>query len=482
MVTISDRDDVGTLVTMLVATDGDSDSSIGYSLQEFQPQSSSMYEDGRPFFSLNTESDEVRIRRQPDGNGPYLLTVVATDNATEPRQSSPFFLVISVRSNFDKVITLQIVEDATVGTDIDGLRCSENTLRVSVLNDPDQIEDDVFRIFENGSVVLLKEIDYEDKQVYSLDINCSETSGSSQNASARIIVLDVNDNSPQLSLSDTHSSSDLNVIENNLIGESIGRLNFSDADSGSNGNVSFVLDPSNVPVMINSNGEIVMTASVNYEDGTNFYGFTVTAVDGGIPSRSSTPLSLTLSITNEDDPPVFSGAGYVAHMPDHADIRPSSLLTVSVGDDDTNSIQLSVNIPWVSASYSSTLQEIKLITYPTELSVSVGSTEYFQDANISPYLDGNQEPFSRDSGLPAYLRGTLTATSNEMRAVPLYIVVFPRNALIRVSITSGETLSMFKTTADTMATVFTESLNQHTISSSSEYKFEIFSLERNANK
>ena len=482
MVTISDRDDVGTLVTTLVATDGDSDSSVGYSLQEFQPQSSSMYEDGRPFFSLNSDSGEVRIRRQPDDNGPYLLTVVATDNATEPRQSSPFFLVISVRSNFDKVITLQIMEDATIGTDIDGLRCSENTLNITVLSDPDQVEDVVFSIIENGSVVLLNKIDYESKQVYSLDIECLETSGSRQSASARIIVLDVNDNSPQLSLFDTHSSSDLNVIENNLIGESIGRLNFSDADSGNNGNVSFVLDPSDVPVMVNSNGEIVMTASVNYEEGTKSYSFTVTAVDGGIPSRSSTPLSFTLSITDEDDPPVFSGPGYVAHMPDHADILPSHLLTVSVGDDDTNSIHLSVDIPWVSASYSPTLQEISLSRYPTELSVNIGSIEYFQDADISPYLDGNQEPFSQESGLPAYLMGTLTATSNEITAVPLYIVVFPRNALIKVSITSGETPSTFKTTANTMATVFTESLNQHTISSSSEYKFEIFSLERNANK
>ena len=480
MVTISDRGDVGTLVTTLVATDGDSDSAVGYSLQEFQPQSSSMYEDGRPFFSLNSDSGEVRIRRQPDGNGPYLLTVVATDNATEPRQSSPFFLVISVRSNFDKVITLHIMEDATIGTDIDGLRCSENTLLVNVLNDPDQV--DVFNIFENGSVVLSKTIDYESEQVYSLDIECLEASGSRQNASARIIVLDVNDNSPQLGLFDTHSSSDLNVIENNPIGESIGRLNFSDADSGSNGNVSFVLDPSNVPVMINSNGEIVMTASVNYEDGTNFYNFTVTAVDGGIPSLSSTPLSFTLNILDEDDPPVFSGLGYVAHMPDYADILPSPLLTVSVSDDDTNSIQLSVDMPWVSASNSSTSQEISLGGYPTELSVNVGSTEYFQDADISPYLDGNQEPFSQESGLPVYLRGTLTATSNEITAVPLYIVVFPRNALIKVSITSGETPSMFKTTADTMATVFTESLNQHTISSSSEYKFEIYSLERNGSK
>ena len=481
MVTISDRDDVGTLVTMLVATDGDSDSSVGYSLQEFQPQSSSMYEDGCPFFSLNSDSGEVRIRRQPDGSGPYLLTVVATDNATDPRQSSPFFLVISVRSNFDKVITLQIMEDATIGTDIDGLRCSENTQTITVLNDPEQVEDDVFSIFENGSVVLLNEIDYESKQVYSLDIECLETSSSRQNASARIIVLDVNDNSPQLGLFDTHSSSDLNVIENNLIGESIGRLNFYDADSGSNGNVSFVLDPSDVPVMVNSIGEIVMTLSVNYEDGTNSYSFTVTAVDGGIPSRSSTPLSFTLNITDEDDPPVFSGPGYVAHMPDHADIKPSPLLTVSVGDDDTSSIHLTVNIPWISASYSPTSQ-ISLSRYPTDQSVDVGSTEYFQDADISPYLDGNQEPFSQESGLPAYLRGTLTATSNEITVVPLYIVVFPRNALIKVSITSGETPSTFKTTADTMATVFTESLNQHTISSTSKYKFEIYSLERNANK
>jgi hypothetical protein len=476
MFSISDRAITGTVITKLTATDKDGDS-IEYSLLEFQ--SSTMYQDGRPFFLVNSNTGNVTIQNQPDGSGPYLLTVVASDNGAEPRQSSPFYLVITVTSKFDRVILLHISESDAVGTRVSGVQCSENTTSVQVLDDSEV--ENIFDLsnIQSGYVKLATEVDYEEKQVYTFDVECMERNEGPINASIKIAVLDVNDHDPWLSSSDAAPSSSLNVMENNPVGQVIGHVNYSDPDSSENGNVTFILNPSEVPVTINSKGEIVMSLSVNFEVKQQ-HTFTVMAVDGGVPQRSSTVLSFTLQVENVDDPPVFSGLAYVAHMPDFA-VLPSSFLTLSVGDDDDpSSVSLSTSIPWVSASFGT--QMVSLSTYPTEETVRVGSAQYLATAAIFPFLDGNQNAFDSSSGQPVYLKGMLTASSNIDVTVPLYIVVFPRESLIKVSVTTTKSLPAFRTTADTMATVFTTSLKQHTITSGTDYKFEIFTMQKTGDK
>ena len=199
MFSISDRAITGTVITKLTATDKDGDN-IEYSLLEFQ--SSTMYQDGRPFFLVNSNTGNVTIQNQPDGSGPYLLTVVASDNGAEPRQSSPFYLVITVTSKFDRVILLHISESDAVGTRVSGVQCSENTTSVRVLDDSEV--ENIFDLsnIQSGYVELLTELDYEEKQVYTFDVECMERNEGPISASIKIAVLDVNDNDPWLSSSD----------------------------------------------------------------------------------------------------------------------------------------------------------------------------------------------------------------------------------------------------------------------------------------
>ena len=118
-----------------------------------------------------------------------------------------------------------------------------------------------FQVSSGGSVTLLKRLDYETLQQHAFDINCTE-GGDTRFASVRVSVTDANDNDPEIT---GNSGTSLEVAENNVIGLVLGNISFTDKDAGVNGQVTYRILPPATPISVNSNGEIVMTASVNYE-------------------------------------------------------------------------------------------------------------------------------------------------------------------------------------------------------------------------
>ena len=487
MVAILDRDPVDKIVITLRATDRDINSLaslVTYSTEDFTPQSSSMYEDGRPFFSLNSSNGEVRIQRQPEGDGPYLLTVLARDSAPIPRTSTPFLFVITVTSTFEEVLTLTVLENATNGTMVGRLQCSGLGVGqfVSVEEDIGNALE-VFQLAVDGFVTVKSALDYESIERYVFSINCTE-GATTRFASVRLSVTDVNDNSPNIT---GYSGLSLIVSENNNVGEILGNVSVSDEDSEENGRISFRVDPPNTPVSVNDNGEIVMTAVVNYEN-INMYSFTVTAVDGGNPSQSSTPLFYTLTVQDVNDPPRFGGTAYVTILPGYAEIAPSPLLNISVSDDDSGAydwVNVSVDIPWLKVNVSRASQQVLLKQYPGD-SLEVGSADYLQHSDISPYLDGDQTPNTQQSGQAVYLRGMLTTRDggNLETSVPIFIVIFPTSALVQVTIATNRTVEGFRPQAITMAMVFEQSLIQRTIPFQGRpvYLFNMYSIEQPSNE
>ena len=484
MVAITDRDPVNALVITLTATDRDLNSlanSVTYYVEEFATQSSSMYEDGRPFFSLDSNSGELRIQRQPAGDGPYLLTVLARDSAPIPRTSTPFLLVITVTSTFEGLLTLSVPEDTTIGTMVGRVQCNSlgDTQSVTVEEDPSN----PVQVAINGSVTVNDGLDYETTQRYAFDINCTEGT-TSKFVSVRIFITDVNDNSPNIT---SISGSSLVVSENNNVGEILGNVSFSDEDSGENGQVTFRVNPPDTPVSVNNNGGIIMTKVVSYED-RSMYSFTVTAIDGGDPSRSSTALSFTLEVVDVNDPPEFGGAAYITILPGYVEILPSLLLNISVSDDDSGIhdwVNVSVDIPWLEVNFSPTSQQVILKRYPAG-SIEVGSADFLQHSDISPYLDGSHTPIIEQTGLPVYLRGTLTAQDGgDLKAsVPIFVVIFPTSALVQVTVTTDVTVDNFGPQAITMGTVFEESLFQRTLSLQDRpvYTFNVYSIEESTDE
>jgi hypothetical protein len=483
MVTINDRDPPNTLVITLTANDRDVNllaKSVVYTTQDFSTQSAAMFEDGSPFFQLNSQNGEVRIIRQPNGQGPYLLTVVAGDQAPVPRTSAPFLLVVTVASRFDEVVTLSVSEATNIGTEIGTVQCSSLGMMqfVSIEEDSSQSHE-IFQVSSGGSVTLLQQLDYEILQQHAFDINCTE-GGDTRFASVRVSVTDANDNDPEIT---GNSGTSLKVAENNVIGLVLGNISFMDKDAGVNGQVTYRILPPATPVNVNSDGEIVMTASVNYEM-KNMYMFTIAAVDMGTPMRSSTPVSFTLEVLDANDPPRFDGEAYVAIIPGHAEVTPIPLLSLSVSDDDSGMHDwenVSINIPWMEVFATRSSQQVMLKQYPAE-SLEVGSIPFLHHSEIFPYLDGIHVPVTNQSGLPVYLKGILTARDGGglITSVPVFVVIFPMGALIKVTVTTSDTVDSFKSQAVAITKVFGDSLNQRTIPFQSRpaYVFTTFSIEQ----
>jgi len=187
------------------------------------------------------------------------------------------------------------------------------------------------------------------------------------------------------------------------------------------------------------------------------------AQDRGAPAHSASTQEITLNVLNTNKPPRFGAPGYAVHLPaGNASTTGVPLLQLSIVDDDSGDdgtlADLSVNIPWLTADLST--QQITLSRIPL-----AGSSD------VTPFLVAGVA----DSDSPVtYLRGTLTATdgSGLKASVPLFIVLFPGEALIALEVSTSISPADFGDTASTVARVFSESLKQRTIGSEDEdYRF-----------
>ena len=460
MVTLSHREQLGNVVLTLKATDRDVHplaQAFRFYFVPLMTQYADMYRDGSDFFRLTPDTGELALRTLPSDSGRYLLTVVAIDRGDEPRSSMPFRLaVVFERPESDDVVELNVVEGSASGTLVGTIYCSDfEEGQMATITTMDNIWP--LSLAPDGRVTLVGTVDRETTPQYTFDIDCMGANGTTVYATVLVYVEDINDHSPTI----VSSESAIEVTENNLVNAVIGQVEFSDADSGDNGHVDIFVRPADVPVHVTSSGQMQLTEVLSYENKSS-YTFVLVAQDRGTPARSAST-QITLNVLNANKPPRFGAPGYAVHLPaGNASTTGVPLLQLSIVDDDSGDdgtlADLSVNIPWFTADLST--QQITLSRIPL-----VGSSD------VTPYLVAGVA--DRDSPV-TYLRGTLTATdgSGLKASVPLFIVLFPNEALITLEVSTSISPADFGDTASTVARVFSESLKQRTIGSEHEdYRF-----------
>ena len=461
MVTLSHREQLGNVVLTLKATDRDVHplaQAFRFYFVPLMAQYADMYRDGSDFFSLTPDTGELALRTLPSDSGHYLLTVVAIDRGDEPRSSMPFRLaVVFERPESDDVVELNVVEGSTLGTLVGSVYCSDLAEgQTATITTIDNIEP--LSLAPDGQVTLVGTVDRETTPQYTFDIDCMGANGTTVYATVFVYVEDINDHSPTI----VYSGQAIEVTENNLVNAVIGQVEFSDADSGDNGHIDIFVMPADVPVHVTPSGQMQLTEVLSYEDKSS-YAFVLVAQDRGAPARSASTQEITLNVLNTNKPPRFGAPGYAVHLPTgNASTTGVPLLQLSIVDDDSGDdgtlADLSVNIPWLTADLST--QQITLSRIPL-----VGSSD------VTPYLAAGAA--DRD-GPVIYLRGTLTATdgSGLKASVPLFIVLFPSDALITLEVSTSISPADFGATASTVARVFSASLKQRTIGSEHEdYRF-----------
>ncbi|XP_008012957.1 protocadherin-1 isoform X1 [Chlorocebus sabaeus] len=188
-------------------------------------------------------------------------------------------------------------------------------------------------------------LDYEKVRDYTIEIVAVDSGNPplSSTNSLKVQVVDVNDNAPVF----TQSVTEVAFPENNKPGEVIAEVTASDADSGSNAELVYSLEPEPAAkglfTISPETGEIQVKTSLDREQRES-YELKVVAADRGSPSLQGTATVLVNVLDCNDNDPKFMLSGYnFSVMENMPALSPVGMVTVIDGDKGENArVQLSV--------------------------------------------------------------------------------------------------------------------------------------------
>ncbi|XP_072486663.1 protocadherin gamma-A4 isoform X13 [Notamacropus eugenii] len=204
-----------------------------------------------------------------------------------------------------------------------------------------------------GDITVLGNLDYEESNFYEIDVEARDGAGFLAIAKVLVKVLDVNDNTPDVTITSVTSS----ISENSAAGSVIALFNVHDRDSGENGQVTCSI-PDYLPFRLEKsygNYYSLVTDRALDREQVSMYNITVTATDGGNPTLSTdTQIFLHIEDTN-DNPPVFVQTSHTAYVMENnprgtsiysltahdSDIGENGHITYSITDDSVHGAPLS---------------------------------------------------------------------------------------------------------------------------------------------
>ncbi|XP_035583384.1 protocadherin beta-6 [Zalophus californianus] len=273
--------------------------------------------DGRKFPELVLDKALDREEQQE-----LRLTLTAVDGGSPPRSGTTEIqiLVLDINDNApefaQELYEAQIPENNSLGsliitvsaTDLDAGSFGEVSYALFQ-------GDDINQPFEinviTGEIRLRKTLDFEEFQSYHVDIEATDGGGLSGKCSLIIKVLDVNDNTPQLTM-----SSLISPFPENLPEVIVAIFSVSDADSGQNQQVICSIDE-NLPFLLRPSVEnfytLVTEGALDRESQAE-YNITITVTDLGTP-RLKTQHNITVTVSDvNDNAPAFSQAAYTLRV------------------------------------------------------------------------------------------------------------------------------------------------------------------------
>ncbi|KAM6222495.1 protocadherin gamma-A10-like [Rhynchocyon petersi] len=190
-----------------------------------------------------------------------------------------------------------------------------------------------FQLNKNsGEITLSENLDYEETDVYEIEVQAEDGGAYLATAKVLVTVEDVNDNSPEVTITSLFSP----MTEDAPLGTVIALLNVHDLDSGQNGQVTCSFSenlPFKLEKSIDGYYRLVTHSPLDREQ-VSSYNITITATDGGNPPLS-TETHFTLQVADiNDNPPTFSYISYSTYIPEN-NLRGASIFSVTAHDPDS---------------------------------------------------------------------------------------------------------------------------------------------------
>ncbi|XP_017577398.1 protocadherin-20 [Pygocentrus nattereri] len=157
-------------------------------------------------------------------------------------------------------------------------------------------------------------LDYEQQKDYELTVVVKNTYGSVVKTLVKVQVLDVNDNAPIFK----QSLIDIKVEENNAPDTFLAKLQATDKDSDSRGEVLYLLgsDAPSIFHLDRLTGVLIVTTSLDREE-KETYRFMVRAVDCGTPRKESIATVVVTVLDRNDNSPRFINKDFTFFVPEN---------------------------------------------------------------------------------------------------------------------------------------------------------------------
>ena len=193
---------------------------------------------------------------------------------------------------------------------------------------------DMFAIgAQNGRVTLVRALDFETHETYSVSVFAMDGGSPPLSAMATLVVnvTDTNDNAPMFA----QDPYQVTVPENVTTGTSILTVQAVDADSTSNSILTYSIlqDLSSGSVSINPlSGVLVTIGNLDYEAAREI-GVAIEARDGGAPFRTSTATVIIYISDVDDNPPIFNQSMYTSSVMENLNIGQNVLQILATDSD-----------------------------------------------------------------------------------------------------------------------------------------------------
>ncbi|KAM4554634.1 protocadherin alpha-8-like isoform 15-T15 [Odontesthes bonariensis] len=316
----------------------------------------------RAYTLTSNDHFEIDIRLSDDDKIPFLvlkktldreqrskhfLYVTAVDGGKPPRSGSLNVSIIVLDSNDNRptfsreTYNIELEENVPVGTTIYKMNASdpdEGTNSEIEYSLGKTLKKKVYDIFEldrkSGEISVKGVVDYEENDVYKLDIEASDKGTPPLTGECRVIIKikDVNDNPPEIEITSLSNT----VSEDSKPGTLISLISVRDKDAGVNGKIILSITPDSPFELKPSYKENVYSVVTNTfldREEVSQYEITIKAIDCGEPPLSTyKTLSIEISDVN-DNSPHFSQSPLYVYLAEN-NVAGESIFSVSATDND----------------------------------------------------------------------------------------------------------------------------------------------------
>ncbi|XP_059080013.1 cadherin-related tumor suppressor-like [Tigriopus californicus] len=332
---------IGTNVGRVMASDKDigRNAELRYAFASTNNNNIFIIDEDTGFINTAQDIDRERLVRET-GQDYFVLEVSVSDLGVSPLSDTAVVnvVILDVNDNAptlsEEIYRTNVKENVALGTVIytmyarDYDKEENGRLTFSLENS------EYFQIeSETGDIFVSKDLDREDQERHEFLIFVKDGGEPPLNSSAKMIisVLDENDNDPKLEF----SHKDLEMSESFELGSIIHTFTAVDLDAGDNARVKFVLGGTNHRHIfhLDENTGILSLKEPLDRESIESLSLTISAIDGGLPSRTATA-TINISVSDENDnTPTFPPTTYLFSVTEGVP-EGSSVFKVQARDED----------------------------------------------------------------------------------------------------------------------------------------------------